>query len=118
MTHQKILILGLILGLLTLALSVRSGLEWPRWVIGISFVYFFSGYPLSLILLSNTKSVLERFVVSCGLSLFLTYPAGFLNVLREGQSSQVIFGYHLTGDIFFLLLIYIITYAFYKIKNK
>lgn len=106
MTHKNILFLGFIVGFLTLIMSFYANLDLIRWILGIAFVYFFSGYPFSLLILPIADSFLERFLVSSGLSLLLTYPAGFLNVLHEGQNGQAIFGYHLAGDIFFLLIFY------------
>lgn len=117
MTHKQILGLGFISGLLTLALAIRAGIDLPRWIIGIPFVYFFSGYPLSLLLVPTADSLLTRLLVSSGLSLFLTYPAGFINVLREGQTGQAIFGYHLSGDIVSLLVVYLFFVLLLKIRR-
>lgn len=107
--NKHVLIIGGDLCVILLALSLLETLPVLRWIVGIAFVYFFSGFPLGLILLPKAKSLLERLVVSSGLSLLLTYPAGFINVLFEGQSGSAIFGRHLTGDIFWLFAIYLIT---------
>ncbi|MCL4397643.1 glycosyltransferase family 39 protein [Patescibacteria group bacterium] len=83
------------------------------------FVYLFSGYPLSLLLLDNPKSWAERIFSSIGLSLLLTYPAGFLNVLREGQSAAAIFGPHLSGDLMMLVGLHLLAWLLvFFVKKK
>jgi len=111
MSHKLVLFLGLVLGFLSLATSVTTVPDPLRWLVGLTFIYLLSGYPLGLLLLPRAGSFPERILISSGLSLMLTYPAGFLNVLREGQSAEAIFGYHLTGSIFFLLVFYIASVA-------
>lgn len=96
---------GLALGVVSLWLAMVNGFDYARWAVGLAFVYFFSGFPLSLLVLPRAESFLERVFVSVAASLFLTYPAGFLNSVFEGQSGQAIFGYHLIGSLSFLLLL-------------
>ncbi len=109
MINKTIIFFGFLFGLGSLVLSFIPNLDFLRWFLGLGFVYFFAGYPFSLILFEKNRSFLDRTVVSSGLSLLLTYPSGFLNVVYEGQSHQAIFGKHLSGDLFFLILFYGVT---------
>ncbi len=89
-------------------------------VLGIGFVLLGGGYVLSTIVYPKAISVMERLIYSAGFSLFLTYPAGFLNVLLiEGQTD--IYRIHIIGDLSILLIItmilMIIGYLMRKKKN-
>ncbi len=117
MKNKVIVAVSLVLAVLSLWLSTTNGFNYLRFASGLFFVYLLSGFPLSLIVLPKTGSLLERVLLSGGISLFLTYPAGLLNVFFEGQSGRAIFGYHLTGDLVFLVLLTLISVLIVRLKN-
>lgn len=113
---NKDLILVLLIGAISLAISPVECLAPLRWILGIPFVFFLSGYPLSVMF--SSKKGLERLMLSSGFSLLLTYPAGVLNVIIEGKTA--IYQEHLFGSmavLFSITLITAITAACIR-KNK
>jgi 4-amino-4-deoxy-L-arabinose transferase-like glycosyltransferase len=85
------LILPLSFGFLSLLLCVvtlydtHSPLLYLRWIVGIAFLFFLTGYPITTILYPGSLSMGERIMLSSGIGLFLTYPAGLINVIVEGK---------------------------------
>lgn len=77
---------------------------WLRQIAGLLFVILGPGYVLTTLIFpkENDLTVGERVMYSIAASLFLVYPAGFLNVLLiEGQDD--IFRPHLIGFLGILM---------------
>lgn len=86
--------------------TASSGVAiWLRRVVGLSYVFFFSGYPLAHLFFPRHQPsrLLDRLVYSTGFSLLLTYPAGLINLVREGQSN--VYQIHLPGVITNLVIL-------------
>jgi len=121
------LILSVLFGLFFLALckitlyETNGPLLYLRWSVGTLFVFFIAGYPITTILYPASKSLkaMERVMLSSGFSLFLTYPAGLVNIILEGKTN--VFHPHLVGVItilnVFVLFFCAISYLVRKRNN-
>jgi len=98
----------ILVGLVLSVLCMIDVLLPLRWIIGIPFVFFLSGYPLST--LFRFDDAWERLMASSGLSLLMTYPAAIITAAIEGKTDgQVIFGPHVGTSIAVLVGIVTIT---------
>ncbi len=76
----------------------KNPLLYLRWVLGIFFIYALSGYPFTVALYPKEGlGFLERLMLSSGISMLLTYPAGIVNEIYEGKIN--VFIPHLAGDM-------------------
>lgn len=76
----------------------KGALLYLRWVLGLIFIYILSGYPFTVALYPKEElSFSERLMLSSGISMLLTYPAGIMNEIYEGKIN--VFIPHLTGDM-------------------
>jgi hypothetical protein len=76
----------------------KGAMLYLRWVLGLFFVYVLSGYPFTVALYPKEEiSFSERLMLSSGISMLLTYPAGILNEIYEGKVN--VFIPHLAGDM-------------------
>jgi len=118
------LILSVLFGLFFLVLckitlyEMNGPLLYLRWGVGMLFVFFIAGYPITTILYPASKSLkaMERVMLSSGFSLFLTYPAGLVNIILEGKIN--VFHPHLVGIITILNVFCIIFCAVSYIIRK
>lgn len=79
---------------------------FTRLILGFPFVYLISGFPLARLFLPEEKTVsLKLILTSFACSLFLTYPAGVLTTVLEGQSAAAIYSVHLPHSLLSLGLI-------------
>ncbi|MBI4362385.1 MAG: glycosyltransferase family 39 protein [Euryarchaeota archaeon] len=80
------------------SLADTGGPLWLlRLLLGVPYFLLVAGYPLTWLLYPQPGrlSIVERLLLSLGLSLLGTYPLGLLNVAREGQ--VMVFRPHLSG---------------------
>ncbi len=90
-----------------------------RLLFGFPFVYLVSGFPLARLFLPDEKRIsLKLLLTSFAFSLFLTYPAGVLTTILEGQSATAIYSIHLPHSLFSLGLIFLITFLILIRKSK
>lgn len=89
-----------------------------RLALGLPFVYFVAGFPLTRLFLANEKTFsLKLLLTSFAFSLFLTYPAAVLTTIIEGQSAAAIYSVHLPTSLFSLILVSFVTFLFLIKKN-
>lgn len=121
------LVISVLFGLFFLVLckltlyETNGTLLYLRWGVGTLFVFFVVGYPITTILYPTSKSLkaMERAMLSSGFSLFLTYPAGLVNIILEGKTN--VFHPHLVGVItilnVFCIIFSIVSYLIRKQNN-
>jgi hypothetical protein len=110
--YVSVLVAGILMWWISGWSLTHSGWDLARQWVGIPFVLLGPGYLLTTLIWPRDKELgfLERMLYSFGFSLFLSYPAGFLNVLLiEGQAN--IYQSHLMGVLGFLLLFSVIMVA-------
>ncbi len=97
MQKNRDLLVVLIIGMILISVTNFEGLKYLRWMIGIPFIFFLSGYPLTVALFPRQIEIkwFERVLMSAGFSILMTYPAAIIVAAIEGNSAKMIYGPHL-----------------------